>query len=53
LFSTDFLMIYYRYGLISGMFTVMYVMIAVNIMNVFWQFYKEVLQVGRECPACP
>lgn len=34
LFSADFLMIYYRYGLISGMFTVMYLMIAVNIVQV-------------------
>ena len=34
LFSADFLMIYYRYGLISGMFTVMYVMIAINIVCV-------------------
>lgn len=34
LFSADFLMLYYRYGLISGMFTVMYLMIAVNIVQV-------------------
>lgn len=38
LFSADFLMIYYRYGLISGMFTVMYVLIAVNIINVFMTY---------------
>ena len=41
LFSADFLMIYYRYGLISGMFTVMYLMIAVNIINVFWNVIKN------------
>lgn len=41
LFSTDFLMIYYRYGLISGMFTVMYVMIAVNIVSVFVEKMKK------------
>lgn len=34
LFSADFLMLYYRYGLISGIFTVMYLMIAVNIVQV-------------------
>lgn len=41
LFSTDFLMLYYRYGLISGMFTVMYLMIAVNIINVFWNMIEK------------
>lgn len=41
LFSADFLMIYYRYGLISGMFTVMYVMIAVNIVSVFVEKMKK------------
>lgn len=41
LFSADFLMLYYRYGLISGMFTVMYLMIAVNIFNVFWNMIKR------------
>lgn len=40
MFSADFLMIYYRYGLISGMFTVMYVIIAVNIINVFWKVFQ-------------
>lgn len=41
LFSANFLMIYYRYGLISGMFTVMYLMIAVNIIDVFRNVLNE------------
>lgn len=40
LFSADFLMIYYRYGLISGIFTVMYLLIAVNIVNVLVHLFK-------------
>lgn len=44
LFSADFLMLYYRYGLISGIFTVMYVMILVNAGNVMWNTVKKVKQ---------
>lgn len=33
-FSVDFFMLYYRYGLISGIFTVTYLMIAVNMVCV-------------------
>lgn len=35
IFSMDFLMIYYRYGLVSGIFTITYLMIGVNIFNVW------------------
>lgn len=35
IFSVDFLMLYYRYGLISGIFTVTYLVIAVNMICVF------------------
>lgn len=34
-FSVDFFMLYYRYGLISGIFTVTYLVIAVNMICVF------------------
>lgn len=45
LFSADFIMIYYRYGLISGMFSVMYVIIAVNIVNVFVNVWKSKIRI--------
>lgn len=40
-FSVDFLMIYYRYGLVSGIFTVTYLMIGINMINVLAEKIKE------------
>lgn len=34
IFSVDFFMLYYRYGLISGIFTVTYVMIGINMLSI-------------------
>ncbi|MCM1156805.1 MAG: DUF2029 domain-containing protein [Roseburia sp.] len=38
IFSVDFLMLYYRYGLISGIFTVTYILIGVNMLHVLWKW---------------
>ncbi len=40
-FSVDFLMIYYRYGLVSGIFTVTYLMIGINMINVLAEKIKD------------
>lgn len=39
-FSVDFLMLYYRYGLISGIFTVTYLMIGANMLSILWERMK-------------
>ncbi len=38
-FSVDFFMLYYRYGLISGIFTVTYLVIVVNMVEIFINRY--------------
>lgn len=40
-FSVNFFMLYYRYGLISGIFTVTYIMIGVNMLNVLYELVKS------------
>ena len=39
-FSVDFFMLYYRYGLVSGIFTVTYLVIAINMVSVFLERLK-------------
>lgn len=39
-FSVDFLMLYYRYGLISGIFTVTYIMIGANMIRILYDLVK-------------
>ncbi|MDE7341395.1 MAG: glycosyltransferase 87 family protein [Lachnospiraceae bacterium] len=41
IFSVNFFMLYYRYGLISGVFTVTYLLIGVNMFSVLWEFVKS------------
>lgn len=41
IFSVDFLMLYYRYGLISGIFTVTYILIGVNMISILWKFKRK------------
>lgn len=36
IFSVDFLMLYYRYGFISGIFTITYILIGINMLSVLW-----------------
>ncbi len=40
-FSVDFLMLYYRYGLISGIFTITYVVIGINMLIVLGERIAE------------
>lgn len=40
IFSVNFLMLYYRYGLVSGMFTITYLLIGLNMFNVLWERLK-------------
>ncbi len=43
-FSVDFLMLYYRYGLISGIFTVTYTLIGINMLVVLGGQTKNILK---------
>jgi hypothetical protein len=40
-FSVDFLMLYYRYGYISGIFTVTYLLIGINMLHVLISKFKH------------
>ena len=41
IFSVDFLMLHYRYGLISGVFTTTYLLIGGNMLSVIWERIKN------------
>lgn len=41
IFSVDFIMLYYRYGLTSGVFTTTYLLIGENMLNITWERFKN------------
>lgn len=41
IFSVDFIMLYYRYGLTSGVFTATYLLIGENMLNITWERFKN------------
>lgn len=49
IFSVDFLMVYYKYGLITGIFTITYLLIGMNMINILYERVKlrENLLKGR------
>ncbi len=40
-FSVNFFMLYYRYGLVSGVFTVTYLVLFVNMVGVLWEWLRD------------
>ncbi len=48
IFSMDFFMLYYRYGLVSGIFTLTYLIFGVNMVSVLTETVKRYRSRGGE-----
>ncbi len=47
-FSVDFLMLYYRYGFITGIFTITYLLLGINMLSVLIRFLRRTFPLKKE-----